>query len=176
MPIKYYRCSTVKELEQILELQQRNLFANVSEEERKKEGYVTVVHNFEILKKMNDVCSHIIAKDGEKVVGYALCMHPKFSGEIEVLIPMFREIDAVIPKDKKYLAMGQICVDKAYRKKGIFRKLYETMKAETQAEFVSIITEVDAKNIRSLNAHYAIGFKHLKTYSSGGQDWELIEY
>lgn len=175
MPVKYYRCSTVKELEQILELQQRNLFANVSEVERKQEGYLTVVHDFEILKKMNDVCAHIIAKDGEKVVGYALCMHPKFSGEIKVLKPMFREIDAIKPKNYNYIAMGQVCVDKAFRKKGIFRKLYETMKAETQTEFVSIITEVDAKNIRSLNAHYAIGFKHLKTYSSGGQDWELIE-
>ena len=36
------------------------------------------------------------------------------------------------------------------------------------------VTEVDAKNIRSLNAHYAIGFKHLKSYNSVRQDWELI--
>ena len=172
--ISYCRAKTNKELHQILELQQKNLFASVSEEEHINEGFVTVSHSFEILKKMNAVCPHIIAKAGGKVIGYALCMHPYFSKKIEILKPMFREIMAVVLKDAKYMAMGQICIDKDYRKQGIFRNLYQTMSDSLKPEFDSIITEVDANNIRSLNAHYAIGFKHLKSYNSGGQDWELI--
>ncbi len=38
-------------------------------------------------------------------------------------------------------------------------------------DFDTIITEVDAKNTRSLQAHYAVGFQVLKTYRSAGQDW-----
>ena len=172
--IIYCRSKTDKELHQILELQQKNLFANVSEEEHINEGFVTVSHSFEILKKMNAACQHIIAKAGGKVIGYALCMHPFFSQKIEILKPMFYEIESVNPKPRNYIAMGQICIDIDYRKQGIFRNLYETMRDSLKPEFDAIITEVDAKNIRSLNAHYAIGFKHLKSYNSGGQDWELI--
>ncbi len=41
-------------------------------------------------------------------------------------------------------------------------------------EFTTIITEVDAKNIRSLTEHCAIGFSLLSRYHFGGRDWELI--
>ena len=172
--IRYCRSKTDKELHQILELQQKNLFDNIPDENRRHEGFVTVVHTFDLLKKMNAACQHIIAKDNDKLVGYALCMPPLFSAAIAVLKPMFFEIETINPKPSTYIAMGQICIDIDYRKQGIFRNLYETMRDSLKPEFDAIITEVDAKNIRSLNAHYAIGFKHLKSYNSGGQDWELI--
>lgn len=172
--VTYKRATDASELKQILELQQRNLFAKVSVEEQHKEGFLTVSHSFGLLKKMNAVCPHIIAKAKDEVVGYTLCMHPKFSNEIEILKPMFLEIETIIPKIENYIIMGQVCVDKNYRKKGVFRNLYQNMSEFLKPEFDSIITEVDAKNTRSLKAHYAVGFKLLKSHISGGQDWELI--
>jgi len=172
--INFCRSKTDKELHQILELQQKNLFANITIEDRRHEGFVTVKHTFDLLKKMNEACPHIIAKVGDKVVGYALCMHPMFSGEIALLKPMFKEIETIFPKVEKYIVMGQICIDKDYRKKGVFRNLYESMKEVLQPAFDSIITEVDAKNTRSLQAHLAVGFVHLKTHISKGKSWELI--
>jgi len=172
--ISYKRASLKDELEQILQLQHDNLPSIVSEEIKKKEGFVTVHHDFNILHRMNEVCPHIIATDDEKVVGYTLCMHPKFGDEIEVLKPMFTEINRVLDRNEKFIAMGQVCVDKTYRRKGIFRRLYSYMLEEIQLEFNCIITEVDTQNIRSLEAHYAVGFKLLSRYQSGGHDWELI--
>jgi len=174
MQLEYCRSQTKNELEQILSLQEENLFKNISCETRSKEGFVTVEHSLDILERMNEVCPHIIVKHDEKVIGYALCMHPKFSNEIEILKPMFREINMVLPDKTTYMAMGQICIDKGYRKMGVFRKLYETMKNSVQSEFQYIVTEVDTKNIRSLNAHYSVGFVDLKTYSSKDQKWKLI--
>lgn len=172
--IRYYRSKSDKELHQILELQQKNLFANITDEERKLEGFLTVEHTFDLLKKMNEACPHVIAKINDKMIAYALCMHPLFSTEIAVLRSMFAEIEVINPELSNYVAMGQICIDKDYRKQGIFRNLYRTMSDSLKPEFDAIITEVDTKNIRSLNAHYAIGFKHLKSYNSEGHDWELI--
>ena len=174
MEIKLTRCSTKAELQQILDLQQKNHLQNVHADEKEKEGFVTVSHTLELLAEMNAACPHIIAKDQDKVVGYALCMHPRFGNDVEVLKPMFVEIDAVIPKGDPYMVMGQICIDKEYRRQGIFRKLYETMKNTLMPNFTSIVTEVDATNLRSLEAHYAVGFEELKTYHAGGQDWKLI--
>ncbi len=172
--ITYGQVTSEDELEQILALQQKNLPQFLSLEEKEREGFVTVCHSFEILQRMNMVCPHIIAKSKDAVVGYALCMDPQFADDIDVLKPMFVEIDALFSNNETYLAMGQICIDKDYRKMGIFRKLYETMSTTVYPTYSLIITEVDALNTRSLNAHYAIGFKELKSYSSGGQDWKLI--
>ncbi len=172
--IYYKTASTIEELNQIIALQQENLPEAISEEEQKLEGFVTVRHTFDLLNRMNDVCAHIIAINEGKLIGYSLCMHPKFEDEIEVLHPMFTEIKKVVPGGKHFIVMGQICIDKGYRRQGVFRKLYATMLREIQPQFNSIITEVDLKNSRSLRAHYAVGFKLLSNYHSGGQDWALI--
>lgn len=167
-------CTKDSQLQQILSLQQRNLITNLSSGEKEKEGFVTVSHTLQQLADMNAACPHIIALDDEVVVGYALSMHPRFGNDIEVLKPMFLEIATVVPKTESFIVMGQICIDKEYRRQGIFRKLYETMKNAVKPEFTSIITEVDATNLRSLEAHYAVGFRDLKTYHAGGQEWKLI--
>ncbi|WP_339707433.1 GNAT family N-acetyltransferase [uncultured Kriegella sp.] len=172
--IIFKQVSKESELRQILELQQQNLNAVLEASERKQEGFVTVAHTFDILKDMNQACPHIIAMSSGQVVGYALSMHPKFANTIDVLKPMFYEINRTLPKIENYLVMGQICIAKAYRKQGIFRKLYETMQNSIAPTYKSIITEVDARNTRSIDAHYAIGFKLLKSYQYDGQQWQLI--
>lgn len=170
----YKRAESIKELQQIRSLQKENLVNKLSLEEKKKEGFVTVSHTLEVLEQMNIKCSHIIAKDNDTVVGYALCMHPMFANDVEVLKPMFVEIEKIFTKEYSFIVMGQICIDKKYRGKGLFRQLYATMKDALQPKFDAIITEVDVDNTRSLNAHYVIGFKDLTTYISNGQTWKLI--
>ena len=172
--ICYKQASSDKELEQILSLQQQNLIKSLSREEREKEGFLTVEHTFALLKEMNDACGHIIAVDRGEVVGYALCMHPKFGQSIDILKPMFAEINKMMEDKDNYMVMGQICVAKEYRGKGVFRNLYLTMKNKLPKGFDRIITEVNVKNIRSMNAHTAMGFKALKEYTSAGTVWSLI--
>ncbi len=172
--IQYKTASTKEELEQILALQKTNLPNSLSSEEKQNEGFVTVHHDFDLLKRMNEACPHIIATQGKKVVGYALCMHPKFGDEIEVLKSMFAEIENISKPFNSFVIMGQVCVDKDYRKQGLFRKLYNKMQEETSKRFDAIVTEVDATNDRSVQAHYAIGFKTLSKYKGDGRDWELI--
>ncbi|RMZ51868.1 GNAT family N-acetyltransferase [Flavobacteriaceae bacterium PRS1] len=170
----YKRVDSNEELDQIIELQKINIRTSISEDESKSEGFVTVHHDFEILKAMNGKCAHIIAKSGSKVIGYALCMLKEFKENIEVLKPMFQQIDKCLNKNKTYLVMGQICVDKAFRKRGVFRGMYDFMKQEMSSKYDMIITEVDEKNTRSLNAHYTVGFKLLYSYNSSQQDWALL--
>ena len=172
--IHYSRATSETDLNRILALQRKNLPGNISSIEKKKEGFVTVSHTFDLLKAMNDACPHIVAKSDGMLIGYALCMHPKFADDIEVLRAMFDEIEGLHPKVENYMAMGQICIAKAYRGQGIFRQLYETMQEAVRPEFELIITEVDAENTRSLRAHYAVGFKDLVTYRSGSRLWKVV--
>ncbi len=172
--IQYKRAQTTNELYQILELQRTNIPSAISLEERNNEGFVTVHHTYDILKAMNDKCPHVIATHNEKVIAYALCMIRAFKNDIAILRPMFKQIENSLTADKSYIIMGQICVAKAYRKQGVFRGLYSFMEKEMRSHFDLIITEVDKKNKRSMNAHYAIGFKLLHSYTADKHDWNLI--
>ncbi|MDP5107016.1 MAG: GNAT family N-acetyltransferase [Polaribacter sp.] len=172
--ISYTKATSVDELKQIMELQKINLFENLSEEERKEQGFVTVKHTLEILQAMNNACPHTIAKHEEKVVGFALSMTKDFAGEIDVLKPMFAEISKIVA-DENYLVMGQICIDKNYRKQGVFKGLYHFMKSDIcKNSYSSIITEIDIKNERSLNAHQSVGFELLKDFTAGDKNWRIV--
>ncbi|MBT8261780.1 MAG: GNAT family N-acetyltransferase, partial [Bacteroidia bacterium] len=113
-------------------------------------------------------------KSGNKVVGYALSMHPMFGEEIDILRPMFLEIKKHYRSDD-FIVMGQVCIDKEFRRKGLFRRLYQEMLKGIQPEFSLIITEVDSKNSRSTNAHFKIGFQTISNYKSHNRDWVLMK-
>ncbi len=176
--IVYKRAETEGELLQILEIQRANIKLLLSEEAIKTEGFVSVKHTFDVLKRMNDACPHIIATHKEKVVGYALCMLNAFRNDVPALIPMFEYMDGIIESknlsELHYLIMGQICIDKAYRKQGIFKKMYQCFKDELKSDFDAVVTEVDSKNNRSSEAHRAVGFEILDVHTEAGEDWELM--
>ncbi len=174
MAIEYTRVSNKEELQQILALQKQNLPSQLSKVAIEKEGFVTITHSLDLLDRMNSVCPHIVAKDNERVIGYALCMHPDFSNEIPILLSMFQQLKEVLPDEESFIIMGQVCIDKSYRGQGIFRGLYSAMKKATASTYTNIITEVDSTNLHSLNAHYAIGFSELANYAADGRQWLLI--
>lgn len=175
MQIQFKRVSSEKELYQILDLQKKNAIPSLSDHEKEKEGFVTVVHSFEIIKQMNDASAHIIAKDGDNLVGYALVMLKEFRDEISLLSAMFETASELLG-NKNYLAMGQICVAKEYRKQGVFRGMYTFYKEELQIEFDCLLTEVATDNTRSLAAHKSIGFEIIKTQITQGTSWELMNW
>lgn len=172
--ILYPQAQTKAEINEILTLQSQNLPKNLGPLEIQKEGFLTVEHNFDLLWEMNTSFPHTLAKEHGKVVGYALSMTPKFALDIPVLKSMFEEIEKVF-KGGEYIVMGQICVAKTHRGQGVFRGLYKNMQTYTRDTFGSIITEVDIKNIRSMNAHKAIGFKELSRYAADEKVWSLIQ-
>ncbi|MEO0897910.1 MAG: GNAT family N-acetyltransferase [Bacteroidota bacterium] len=182
MAVTYTLASTENHLQQILDLQEKNLAESVSEEEAAREGFVTVKHDLELLALMNEEFQHAIALDGDKVVGYALIMERSLENTIPILVPMFKAINASIYMEQElaespYCVMGQVCIDKDYRGKGVFKGLYDELILQVKPYFAFLITEIDARNTRSLRAHEKLDFQHIKTYTSEeGREWVLITY
>lgn len=177
--IEFKTSHSQDELEQILKLQSLNLPTNITEEELKQQGFVTVKHDFDLLSRMNTPYQHIIAKDGDNVIGYALVMLRDFVDEIPVLQPMFEQINQIDYKGKKlgnsrYFVMGQVCVAKDYRSKGVFSGLYQHMKTCMAPNFDCIVTEISSRNSRSKNAHAKVGFETIKTYQDSHDEWEIV--
>lgn len=168
------------QINEILCLQSANHKSSLSIEEIIKEGFVTCKHDFSLLQKMNQPLPHIIATFKEAVVGYCLVMSAEHRNELEVLKSMFQMIEKqsmhnqiIVPED--YITMGQVCIDKNHRKKGLFKKMYHHFKKQLSPHYKYCITEVATSNVRSLNAHEAVGFENLLSYKADdGNDWELI--
>jgi hypothetical protein len=167
-------------LERILELQARNLASRVSKAEATEQGFVTVEHDLMMLQKICGPYQHIVALDDGVLVGYALVMLKEYGGAIPVLVPMFQMLDqrsiGTKPLSRtSYFVIGQVCIDKPYRGRGIFQDLYGELRKRMSGSFEVALTEVATRNARSLGAHAKVGFQKLMQYvSPDNESWEII--
>lgn len=178
--ISYSTSNTKEELEGILKLQQLNLAQGLTVDEMQSQGFVTVHHAYDVLEKMNDLEKHVIAKDDETVIGYALAMTKQSRFDIPVLVPMFDVFDQIVYKEKiistvNYIVVGQVCVDKAYRGQGIFDNCYAAYKKFYSTKYDLAITEIASSNTRSLQAHKRIGFQEIHSYiDPADTEWMVV--
>lgn len=170
---------TSAELQGILDLQRENLLSEISEKESADQGFVTVQHSLDQLSLMHDIEPHVIAKDGDRVIGYILAMTKESKNLVPVLVPMFEQFDHLDFGGKPlpaydYLVIGQICVDKNYRGQGIFDKMYQTYLETFSDRYDFAITEIAISNKRSLKAHQRVGFEIIHEFSDFAQNWAIV--
>jgi ribosomal protein S18 acetylase RimI-like enzyme len=160
------------ELSQIIELQRANLGASVSSDEAREQGFVTLVHTLDILKKMHAFAPSVVAKDGDRVVGYALTM----TSECRPLLPMIDPLFVMIEQLKlpSFYVMGQVCVAKSHRGSGVFDALYSEHRAQYSKKFDCIVTEIATRNTRSMRAHERVGFEVVKQYEHANDEWAIV--
>ena len=173
--------SSDEELDQILTLQLQNHKSNITLEEAIKNGFVTVKHTKPLLAAICQPYSHVIAKKGDHVVGYALVMMKDYARDIPEL-QMMGEIFKIIQHEGKplndysYMIMGQICVAEEVRGQQVFDKMYSYMQDYLSNDFQYIVTEVAERNQRSLRAHRRVGFTTIHTYLEEAIDevWHVV--
>ncbi len=171
--------SNDSEIHGILALQQKNLRKNLTEDVIANQGFVTVEHDFAVLKAMNDAQPSVIAKDGELVVGYCLSMLPQFRNDIPILSGLFDTIDKIeyegkLLADYSYFVMGQVCVGESFRSIGLFDRMYEHLKTSLSAKYELCVTDISSKNVRSQKAHARVGFKPVHEFFEEALDESWI--
>jgi L-amino acid N-acyltransferase YncA len=181
-PIEFTTVTTADEVRQILELQAANLPAALTPGTMAREGFVTVRHEASVLQRMSETAPAIVAKAAGRVVGYALVMPRSFANDVPILRPLFALLDALswkgvsLRSNPRWFVMGQICIAEGYRGAGIFDGLYRTMADVYGDRFDFTVTEVAARNTRSLKAHARVGFQTLHVYPdpSTGEEWHVL--
>jgi ribosomal protein S18 acetylase RimI-like enzyme len=168
------------ELLGIQALQRANLRNIICEEEARKEGFVTAEYSIELLKAMHEISPSIIAKDGDKVVGYALVSTKAILGQHALLDDLFSVLDKLsfnnmsLSENNAYVLVGQLCVGKGYRGMGLAQKMYNHFREILRHEFRYLITDVATENERSLKAHVKTGFQVIHTIDYGGVKWDIV--
>lgn len=171
--------TTEAELLQILELSKQNQKASISEKEKDEQGFISWNYSLELLKKMHTLHPNVIVKDGGKVAGYALVALKEarsFHPEMEAMISYIENInyEGRPLSSYKYYVMGQICIHKNYRGKGVFDMLYLKHKELFQYQFDFVETEISTSNKRSVRAHERIGFKTIETHRDEKDEWNIV--
>ncbi|AIY41627.1 hypothetical protein LT85_2469 [Collimonas arenae] len=179
--ITFEMSDKIGDLERIVELQQINLPDAVASDQRLTEGFVTMQYTVQELQLMCGAYRHAVAKSDGIVIGYALTMMKDCRTSFPFLDSMFDDAEAAVfdgrpLRDHPYFFMGQICVDKAFRGKGVFRRLYETLREHMRTECDFIVTEVSVNNPRSLGAHRQIGFTDIAHGGAGSTEWRVIAW
>jgi hypothetical protein len=172
--------ATDQDLQGILSLQQANLKKHLSPEEATSQGFVTVVHDLELIKRLNDREQHIIARNGDRVVGYTLAMTREARNDITVLVSLFDQLETIPVGDRKlsdhaFIVVGQVCVDKAYRGQHVLDSCYAAYREAYQGKYKMAVTDIVSTNLRSRRAHQRIGFREMKSFvDEAGTEWVIV--
>ncbi len=174
--------SSADEVRQILELQAENHPSAVTSEVAASQGFVTVRHDPDVLLRMNQAAPAIVARRHGRVVGYALVMPRWFAPDVPILAPLFAMLETLSWKgvplagNPRWFVMGQICVAAGHRGGGVFDGMYRAMSEHYRDRFDFTVTEVAARNTRSLRAHARVGFETLHVYpdATTGEQWHVI--
>lgn len=169
----------VTELNQILTLQKQNLPSRIDAAEMRSQGFVTVDHTLEVLQQMHDLAPSIIVKDNDAVQAYALVMMRECRQIVPVLEPMFALLDQLSWNGQPlnsyhFYVMGQICVAKEYRSKGLVEMMYHKHREIYQPSMDFIVTEIATRNLRSMRAHEKIGFKTIHIHRDELDEWAVV--
>ena len=173
--------SNTGELQEILQLQQQNLLTHITGEEMRSQGFVTMKHSLDTLQKMNALAPAVLVKEEGKVIAYALTMLVECRQLMPALEPMFKLFEGLSWNGKPltnytYYVMGQICVAKDYRGRGLVNEMYQYHKKIYQSRFELLLTEISLRNTRSLRAHEKAGFKTIHVHKDELDEWAIVAW
>jgi hypothetical protein len=171
--------NNISELQQILHLQQQNLQANISSEELKSQGFVTFQHDLKTLQQFHELAPSVIVKDDTNVVGYALTVVNEARHIFPPMESMFLLLETLQWKGNpfhsyRYYEMGQVCISKDYRGKGVFEMLYQQHKKSYSNKYDLLVTKISTKNHRSLRAHEKVGFQTILVEKDELDEWAVV--
>ena len=168
---------TQEEMKGVLAIQQANLRKNITQEEAETQGFLMAEYDLDFLELLNQKSPGIIAKDGEKVVGYSLVALPETARQHPLLADLVQNIERCIFEGKpveNYAIVAQLCVSKEYRGQDLAQKLYGSFRDHYANRYTYCVTDVAQANHRSLKAHQKRGFQVIDTLDYGGIGWNIV--
>ena len=173
--------SSAQHFEQILDLQRRYHASALPPDAQVREGFVFAQHSLPLLQSMAAELPQAIAVADGVVVGYCLSMSLSLRDEIPSLVPMFDQFGRCAYRGRplsgfRFFVGGQVCVDRAFRGRGLLARLYEQARVSAPRTYDLCVTEIATRNQVSIRAHQRMGFETISTYSDGSEDWEIVAW
>lgn len=161
------RKATSSDIDGIVKLQKLNLFAELTEEER-KDGFVTTPFTTQQIETCIDNSGLFVTEDQDKIIAYLFTGTWVFFEQWPIFPYMtsrfsdlkFQDFEISTQATFQY---GPVCVDKNYRGRNVFNLVFEAMRLAWIKKFPLSITFINAVNEVSVKAHAKLG-------------WEVIDH
>jgi hypothetical protein len=145
------------DFEGILDLQLRNLYANIAATALAG-GFVTTPFTPDLLRQLLSQSGVFVAEDDGKIIGYLLAGDWEFFSQWEIFRLMMARLPELnfqgreISVDRSF-QYGPVCIDVNLRGSHIFPELYALMRSSFAPKFPIGITFINKINERSFAAH-----------------------
>lgn len=154
-----YRCALPQDYPAIGQLNSANFVANLTVEER-QDGFLSAVFTLEQTAAMAEDLGTTVAIVDGVLAGFLCAFRNDFNHGSPVVAKMIESYDRVhfegrLLSSYSTYAYGPVCIDRAYRRKGLLRGLYETQKNELAGRFEVGVALIARNNPHSLQAHVA---------------------
>jgi predicted GNAT superfamily acetyltransferase len=165
----------------ILKIQSANYVANLSAEER-KEGFLSAEFTPEQIAEMAQDLGIIIAGEAGSVLGYLCGFRNDFNHGSPVLVKMLESYDRIHYEGKplsdyRSFVYGPVCIDRASRRRGLLRGLYEALKNEVAGKFEVGVAFVARDNTHSLRAHVdGLGMADVGDFEVKGKVYAILAF
>ena len=176
-----FRRAQPQDYSAILRLQSDNFIANLSEEDR-KEGFLSAEFSREQVAKLAEDLGTSIATVDAKVAAFLCAFRNEFNHGSPVIAKMLDAYPSVrfdgkpLSSHNSYI-YGPVCVDRAYRRRGLLRGLYEAQKQDLAGKFDIGVAFVSRRNPHSLNAHIAgLGMSEVGDFELKGNVYVILAF
>lgn len=173
--------TTDAHFQQILDLQRRYHAGTLTRDVQVREGFVFAEHSAPLLRRMSAELPQAVVLSDDVVVGYCLTLPRSLHHEVPAIAPMFEQFSRCAYRGRPLLACtflvgGQVCVDRAYRGRGLMGRLYEHVRRSAPSEYELCVTEIATRNQVSIRAHAKVGFEEIGQYSDGREEWVIVAW
>lgn len=152
------RLATKNDIEKVLLLQEKNLYRNLTELERKK-GFVTTPFTVSQLETVIQENGLFIAEDEQQnLIAYAFAASWDYFKQWEIFNYMVSRFPKLTFRGNKITTAnsfqyGPVCIDEKHRGKNILPLIFEEMRIELVKKYPLSLTFINKINIISEKAH-----------------------
>ncbi len=182
MPVSVtFHIATIDDIPQVLNLQQKYLWANLSEDE-KDAGFVTTPFT---ISQLQDVISQqglFLAKQERELVAYCFGASWQYFSQWPIFVHMisffhelqYQNFNVTVHNSFQY---GPICIDMPFRGTGLVKSLFEFMRQNMQHHYPISITFINKINKPSFKAHtQKLHWQVLREFSFNNNDYYVLAY
>lgn len=176
-----YRRALPQDYPAIVRLNSANFIANLSEDER-TDGFLSAVFTPEQTAAMAEDLGTTVAIVDGVLAGFLCAFRNDFDHGSPVVAKMIESYNRVYFEGKllsgyNTYAYGPVCIDWAYRRKGLLRGLYEAQKQELAGKFEVGVALIARNNPHSLHAHVAgLGMTAVGDFEVNGNIFATVAF
>lgn len=167
-----------QDLADISRLNEENLRSGLHPDVAKEQGFVTWRYEIDLLESMQAIAPHVICRSEGQLAGYALTALKEMAPVHRELALLLPQLDALEYKGSplhsySYYVMGQLCVAKPFRGRGVVEKMYEMHRKTFSKIYTQMVLTISTKNTRSIRVHERFGFEEIHHFADHHGGWNV---